>query len=285
LSHSVIALVGPTASGKTEVAFELSKLLPLEVISCDSMQVYRKMPILTQAPSVEFLKSVKTHLLAHRDPSEEYNAALFRKEASASIEQILKRKKTPLIVGGAGLYLRVLLDGLFEMVEENTSNKEGLRQKLLEEEKNEGMGTLHKKLEAMDPASAKKIHRNDVRRIIRALEVCALTGKTFSEQKLMRKGIREEFDVKIFFLERDRKDLYERINHRVDTMFEQGVVDEVKGFLKVNLSKTAQAALGISEIRDHLEGKTSLEEAKELVQTLSKDERLDAIEMEKQDEW
>ena len=265
MKKKLLVLVGPTASGKTEVAYEISKRLPVEMISCDSMQVYRKMPLITQTPSRAITKNLKTHLVSFLDPSEEYNAALFRKEALSAIRKILRKNKTPLIVGGTGLYLRALLDGLFEADLGGRLTDKSLRQELLKSQETHGGHYLHTELEKVDPLSAKKIHPNDFRRIIRALEVTYLTGKPFSAQKANRKGIREEFRIKGFFLNRDRQDLYERINKRVDEMLTLGLLQEVRKLLKRRLSLTAGTALGIREMKSHLAGKLSLDEGAELL--------------------
>lgn len=266
MKKKLLVLVGPTASGKTEVAYEISKRLPVEMISCDSMQVYRKMPIITQAPPCAITKNLKTHLVSFLDPSEEYNAALFRKEALSSIHKILKKNKTPLLVGGTGLYLRALLDGLFEADADGglLTDKE-LRGKFLKDQEAHGGHYLHTELKKVDPLSAEKIHPNDFRRIIRALEVTRLTGKPFSAQKANRKGIREEFRIKGFFLTRDRQDLYDRINKRVEEMLAIGLLQEVRKLMKLRLSRTAGTALGIREMKSFLDDKLSLNEGVELL--------------------
>ncbi len=262
MKKRLLVLVGPTASGKTQVADEISKRLPVEMISCDSMQIYRKMPIVTQTPPHSVTRNLKTHLVSFLDPSKEYNAALFRKDALSVIHKILVKNKTPLVVGGTGLYLRALLDGLFEA--DPMTDKE-LRRKLLKSQEAHGGHYLHTELEKVDPLSAKKIHPNDFRRIIRALEVTRLTGKPFSAQKANRKGIREEFRIKAFFLNRDRQDLYDRINKRVEEMLAIGLLQEVRKLLKLRLSRTAGTALGIREMAGYLEGRLPLKEAVELL--------------------
>ena len=253
----LLALVGPTASGKTEIAALLSKKIPLEVIYCDSMQVYRGMPILTQA-------SATAHLASFLSLSQEYNAAKFRKDSLSWIEKILKRKKIPCLLGGTGLYLRALLDGLFE-TDAGSSFDGVFRKKMLELHEKHGAPFLHEKLKTVDPPSAAKIHPNDLRRIIRALEVHRLSGKPMSEQKPNRKGIRGEFDCKISFLDCDRAALYERINRRVDKMLKEGLVEEVRKIRKKKLSQTAGMALGIREIGAYLDKKIPLKEAAELL--------------------
>ncbi len=257
----ILIIAGPTASGKTEVAYEISKGIPCEMISFDSMQVYRGMPLITQTPRKEITKKLKTHLVSFLDFSKEYSAALFRKDAPRIIGEILKKKKTPLLVGGTGLYVRALLDGLFESGRNEISKDETLRKKLLAQQESHGGPHLHETLEKVDPLSAEKIHPNDLRRIVRALEVFYLTGKPMSEQKENRKGLRSEFDSRLFFLERNREDLYGRIHTRADAMVKEGLVDEVKKVIKKKLSLTARMALGIKEIEAHLKGQCPLEEA------------------------
>ncbi len=257
----LLCVVGPTASGKTEVALELSKLIPSEIISCDSMQVYSGMPILTQAPSEAMQKKNKTHLVTFLKPSEEYSAAAFRSDALEIIPKILKNKKTPIITGGTGLYLRALLDGLFEVPEGEVSRDMDYRKKILAEQETYGGDHLYQKLVEIDPVSAKKIHANDIRRIVRALEVFHLSGKPFSEQKANRTGIRGDFDVRIFLLDRERPELYERINRRVETMLTEGLLSEVKKLRKKKMSQTAEVALGFREMSAYLDETLSLEAA------------------------
>ena len=259
ISPTVLAIVGPTASGKTEVAFALSKKLPSEMISCDSMQVYKGMPLVTQAPSP------KVHLASFLSPAREYSAARFREDAFLLIRRILKAKKNPLLVGGTGLYLRALFDGLFEAEKGKREKDESLREELFSEHERCGGNYLHEKLKEVDPASAARIHPHDLRRLVRALEVFRLTGKPFSSQKANRRGIREELPHRIFLILPDRAELYARINRRVERMFEEGLVEEVKGLMRRKLSRTAQMALGVREVKAYVEGQLSLEEAKKLL--------------------
>lgn len=256
---SLLILAGPTASGKTAIACEIAKRLSVEIISCDSMQVYRGMPILTQAafPAGAALSSFL-------DPSQEYNAALFRRDAMGLLHAILEKDKIPLIVGGTGLYLRALLDGLFDS-EESSSKDETYRQELLSAQKENGGHYLHAALEKVDAASAARIHPNDLRRLVRALEVFHLTREPFSVKKQNRLGLREKFFHRVYFIDRDRADLYERINRRVDAMMQEGLLEEVKGLTGQNMSRTASMALGFREMRDHLEGRLTLSEAAELL--------------------
>lgn len=254
----VIVLAGPTACGKSQVASALAKLTPTEMIACDSMQVYRGMRILSQAPS-------KTHLASFLSPAKEYSAALFRENAGRLIPKILAKKKTPVIVGGTGLYLTALLDGLFPVEEGASSRDMAFRRELEKERQEKGAGFLHDQLRRVDPPSAEKIHPNDVRRLIRALEVHHLTGRPFSMEKPRREGLRRQYPFLIFVLNRDRAELYARINQRVDRMTQEGLVGEVQKLLKRSLSQTAAGALGIKELKAHLEGQATLSEAVELL--------------------
>ena len=229
------------------------------------MQGYRGMPILTQAPSAAIRKKVKIHLVDFLDPSGEYSAAGFRRDAAALIPKILKKKKTPVIVGGTGLYLRALLDGLFETPEGEASRDENFRKKMISEQEKYGDDYLHGKLLAVDPVSAGKIHPHDVRRLVRALEVFYLSGKPMSEQKANRRGVRDRYHVRIFLLDRERSELYARIDTRVDAMIGEGLVNEVKRLRRKKMGLTAGMALGFREISAYLSGGMTLQAAAELL--------------------
>ena len=255
----LLAVMGPTASGKSAVAAEISRRIPSEMIACDSMQVYRHMPIVAQTPA-------DTHLAGFLEPDREYSADEFRKDADSLIQKIWKNKKIPILTGGTGLYLRALLDGLFAPEEGMPIKDLKLRDKFLEEVEVHGAEFLHTKLAKVDPESAKKIHTNDVRRVVRALEIFKLTGKPFSQQKQNRSGLRALADCRVFVLERERKDLYRRIDARVEKMIELGLIEEVRTLLKIKLSRTAAGALGIREIEGFLKKQTGLKEAVVLLQ-------------------
>lgn len=261
MTPKVLVIAGPTGSGKTDVALKILRRIPSEAVSFDSMQVYRLMPLLTQAPS----KTPKTHLVSFLSPLKEYNAALFRIDAARLIRRILARGKTPLLVGGTGLYLRALLEGLFEPSGEHPATDWAARQAILAEHEKKGAGYLYEELVKCDPVSARRIHPNDTRRLVRALEVFRLTGQPFSAQLHRRSGLRGQMDFRIYLLERDREDLYGRINRRVERMMKDGLVKEVRRLAKKRLSLTARMALGIREVGAYLEGRCTLEEAKELL--------------------
>ncbi|MDD4899251.1 MAG: tRNA (adenosine(37)-N6)-dimethylallyltransferase MiaA [Candidatus Omnitrophica bacterium] len=255
--EKIIFIVGPTASGKSVVAVQLAKRIKGEIISCDSMQVYKMMPILTSQPTLGLRKQVKHHLIATVAPAIEYNVSQYRREALKKISQIQKKKKIPVFVGGTGLYMSVLLHGIFEQQEVNPK----IRESLLKQAKKFGSVYLYRKLEKADPQAAAKIHPHDAKRIIRALEVFQATGKPISVLQKTRKGLNHDYEVKIFGLNLPREKLYTRIEERVDRMLEQGLEKEVKKLLKSKLSRTAQFAIGIKELAGYLHGEYGWEEA------------------------
>lgn len=257
-----LAVVGPTASGKTAVAVELAARLGAEAVSCDSMQVYRSMPVVTQAPGPEERRRLVTHLVDFLEPEYEYSAALFRIDAERLIAEILGRGRVPMVVGGTGLYLRALLDGLFETQGAPHRDAE-LRARLEAERRRQPAGWLHGELERVDAASAARIHPNDTRRLIRAIEVHRLTGQPLSVQRPLREGLRARTRPLVVWLDRDRADLYARIDRRVDGMMDSGLAEEVRGLLARPLSQTARMALGIREMSAWIEGRASREEAVE----------------------
>ena len=257
---SVYFLVGPTASGKTELSFALAKNLNAEIVSCDSMCVYKGMDILTSKPSELNRKKVRHHLVDIISPTKEFSVAEYRLMALDVIEDILKRGKVPLFVGGSGLYVKAVVDGLF------SSNKKdaGFRKRQEQFSEKYGKIYLYNKLKKIDPVTAKKIHPNNLRRVIRALEIYHTERKRPSELKQKTEPLK--YRVKIFGLEVDREKLYGNIDRRVDRMFKQGLVREVKNLSKKKLSLTAKAALGYKEVLGYLKGKYSLEETRELLE-------------------
>ncbi len=265
-SLPVVVLVGPTASGKTAVAASLGVRIPLEVISADSMQVYRSLPILSQAPSAAVRKRVRHHLVLRHPAREEYNAARFAEDARKLIPRIRARGRLALVVGGTGLYVRALVDGLFKGPAKNAA----LRSRLERRARRHGAPFLHADPAAEDGEAAAKIHPNDLRRIIRALEVIRGTGEKFSDLKKRRRGLAAEEPVRLYGLRLDRADLYRRINRRTDKMFRSGAVEEVKRVLKKPLSMTSRMCLGVREIGAYLEGRAARGEALEALKRESR---------------
>lgn len=252
-----LALVGPTASGKTETIELLADLLPIEVVNCDSMQVYQQIPIASQVPPAELLKKVPHHLIDFVHPSREYSVSEYVHDARVAISEIRSRKKIPVICGGTGLYFNSLMDGLFD----GPSADEDFRNELTREAALRGPEFLHERLTKSDPKAAAKIHPNDIRRVIRALEVIEATGKVFSDLKEQRSGLFSEISIRFLGLQWPRAELYSRINIRVDQMLADGLKDEILKLLDQPLSKTVTACLGVHEIGAYLTGQTTLEAA------------------------
>ena len=259
MKNKVIFIVGPTAVGKSEVAFYLAKKINGEIVSCDSMQIYKKMGILTSKPGPSFMKQVKHYLINTVEPTKEYNVSRYTREARAKIKDIISRGKVPVFVGGTGLYMSMVVDGIFKI---KTPDKK-IRQRLYKEASVHGSDYLHARLKKIDPEAALKIHPNDAKRLIRALEVFEATGKPISLLQKQRIGIAKDYDVRMFCINLPREDLYERINLRVEKMFKQGLVKEVKRLLKMKLSRTARFAIGINELAPFLLGHYDLNSTKE----------------------
>jgi len=257
----IVFLLGPTAVGKTEFALKLAKGINAEIISCDSMQVYKRMDIISSKPSPYQRKKITHHLVDIIPPSKIYNASVYRQSALKAIKSILKKNKVPLFVGGTGLYASAVLDGIFKGPEGDRR----IRNRLYQQAEKKGARYIYEHLIRVDPIAAARIHPHDLKRIIRALEVWEKTGKPISKLQQQRQGIGNDYNVEIFCLNRPRNELYARINQRVDKMFRKGLVKEVSHLLKVGLSKTASCAIGIAEINDYLAGRCSLSEAKDLI--------------------
>ena len=257
----VVFIVGPTAAGKTRLAVTLARRLSGEIVSCDSMQVYKGMRILSQCPSAEERKGAPHHLVSIVDPAKEYSVASFRKAATASIGSIIRRGRIPIVAGGTGLYAKALIDGLFPAPKADI----GFRRKMERFAIRYGNKKLYARLAKIDPDSASKIHPNDLRRIIRALEICHSTGRTMTELKSGTKGLKDHYNIKIFGLTKPREDIYAAIDARVDRMLEGGLLREVKKLNKRKLSKTAGAVLGLKEMTGYLDGKHDMAAAKALM--------------------
>ncbi|MFA5287121.1 MAG: tRNA (adenosine(37)-N6)-dimethylallyltransferase MiaA [Candidatus Omnitrophota bacterium] len=257
----IIFLVGPTAIGKTETAVYLAKRIGAEIISCDSMQVYKGMDIITSKPKPSLRKKIKHHLLSVIPMSKDYDVSAYRKDAIKKVKEIISRGKVPLFVGGTGLYMDILVDGIFE----EEINDKPMRDKLYEIAKKKGSVYLHNQLKKVDPEASEKIHPNDTKRIIRALGVFRATGKPISSLQKNRRGLRDEYDVRVFCLNTDRNELYKRIDARVEEMFKNGLIKEVKRVLKKTLSRTASFAIGLREAKGYLSGDYGLGEAKSMI--------------------
>jgi len=261
MKSGIVFLVGPTAIGKTDIAIALAKKINAEIISCDSMQVYKSMDILTSKPSLTVRRIIPHHLISIVSPDKEYNVSRYYKEVYRKIKEIQRRDKISLVVGGTGLYMSILIDGIFK----SASPHKVIRNRLYRQAEELGSEYLYNRLKNIDPKAALKIHPHDTKRIIRALEVFETTTLAISKLQKRRKGLSEEYEIKIFGLNRQREKLYQRVGERVDRMFAQGLVSEIKRLLKLKLSKTAQYAIGIKEIKGYLDGWYDLDEAKRLI--------------------
>lgn len=261
LKKKVIFIVGPTAVGKTDLAIRLASKIKGEIISADSMQAYKGMSIISQQPTPSDQEKIKHYLINFLSPLDEYSAAKFASESQKIINKIIKKGKIPIVTGGSGLYIKSLIDGIFPSHGKN----ELLRKKLYSLAEKKGSIVLHKKLKKIDPESAKSIHPNDLKKIIRALEIHSLEKKTKTDLKKCTKGIKDAFNIKLFGITRDRKELYERINRRVDSMFEAGVIEEAQSLLKQKLSITSSQALGIRQIKGYVDKLYDISHASELL--------------------
>jgi len=256
-SPKIIFIIGPTAVGKTDIALNIASQIPSEIVSCDSMQVYREISIASSKPSLAQRNKVPHHVLDVISIAEKFDVAAFNIMATSAIESILAKKKYPLVVGGSGMYVQILLDGIFEGGEQDPV----LRKKL------ESMGAeaLYKKLKKVDPDAAEKIHSNDVRRLVRALEVYETTNEPISQLQKQRSGLWGKYEIIIIGLNREREELYEMINQRAEGMFGEGLIKEVKAISDSKMSLTAQRIIGVGEVLAYLRGESTLEEAKELM--------------------
>jgi tRNA dimethylallyltransferase len=262
MNPKLILILGVTASGKGKLAFALAKLLGAEIISIDSMKVYRRMDIGTAKPPKENCDQIPHHLIDVVEPSDSFSVARFLELAQAAIDDIKKRGKPVVAVGGTALYIKSLLYGLFE----GPGADEQIRDELKAQAQAEGLDKLYEQLKKIDPPTAAKISANDPRRIIRALEVYKLTGKPISSFQQQWDTTASQ-DWTIIGLRREKQEESKRINARVKKMIDDGLVDEVKQLLAepIPLSKQARSAIGYAEIINHLAGQTTLDEATELI--------------------
>jgi len=254
----VIALIGPTAVGKTAISIELAHALDAEIVSCDSMQVYRHMHVLSQAPTHAQRSQVQHHLFDCIEPSQSFSVGQFRRMAASIINRILERGKRVLIVGGTGLYLKALTEGLCDAPPADTR----IREQLWSECNGRGSRRLYDRLTGVDSIAASRIHPNDARRIIRALEVYTLTGKPISSWWREASAELLQGQIHVIGLDRVREELYNRINRRVlDMIYEEGVISEVRQLVQMTLSRTARQVHGLGDILRYLSGSISLKDS------------------------
>lgn len=257
----LIIITGPTAVGKTNLSIDLAKKIQGEIISADSMQVYRGMDIGTAKITKEEMDGIPHHLIDILNTDEPFNVAIFQEKARQAIDEIYNRKHIPIIVGGTAFYIQALLYGIdFTEEEHDNSYRDQLGEMSNSEE---GKISLHEMLQKIDPEYAKTVHYNNAKRVIRALEYHHFTGKKFSEYNEEQRMRNAEYDFKYFVLTDDRAVLYDRINKRVDIMASSGLLDEVTALYHQNLPReyTSMQGVGYREVFEYLDGNCTYEEA------------------------
>ena len=260
MKKPLIVIGGPTACGKTGFSIQLAKKIGGEIISADSMQVYRYMDIGTAKVTLEEADGVPHYLIDELDPDEEYNVMIFQQKAKAYMEEIWAKGKVPILVGGTGFYINALLyDNDFTETENDTTYREECY-KLAQEQ---GPEVLFERLKEVDPAYAEIMHANNVKRVTRALEYHYLTGQKFSEHNAEQKEKESPYDAAVIILNMDREKLYERIELRIDLMMEQGLLEEVKGLLEKGYAPdlVSMQGIGYKEFVPYFNGECTLEGA------------------------
>ena len=266
----MLAIVGPTASGKTAVSIEVAKRLGGEIVSCDSMQIYRRMDIGTAKPTKEEMCGIPHHLIDAVEPDAPFSCAEYVSLAGEAVKDIAARQKCPILCGGTGLYLDRFLCG--EM--EETHADEDLRASLFAFAKREGVAALHERLRAVDPESADAIHPNNVKRVVRALEIFEQTGIPKSEFDRRSQAVESPYNAVVIGLHYPRREvLYERINRRVDMMLADGLLEETRRLLDEGVfarNQTAAQAIGYKELLGYFDGNETLAEAAENLKTATR---------------
>lgn len=259
----LLVICGPTASGKTAVGVRLAEIYGGEIVSADSMQIYKGLAVSTAKPTAEEMRGIPHHMMDFLEPDEEFSVADYVRGARKCIEDIRGRGKLPIVVGGTGLYINSLVDNIsFDHIESDDS----LRKSLEEEAAEMGKDYMYEKLKKLDPEAAEKIHPNNLIRVIRAIEMYMLSGRTGEENR--RESRRNESPYKLCMIGLtcfDRQLLYDRINARVDNMLENGLVEEVRRIYTDHKPKTAFNAIGYKELLPYFEGACTLSEAVETI--------------------
>ncbi len=265
---TVIVICGPTASGKTALSIELAKRINGEIVSADSMQIYKDMDIGSAKVTVEEMQGIKHYLVDNVYPNERYSVANYKQDAKRSIEEIIAKGKTPIIVGGTGLYIDALI---YEIEYKDIELNEEYRKELERIRDEQGLEILYKKALEIDPKAMEKISSNDFKRITRILEIYEATGKTKTQQEAESRLNEIPYDYKVFAINYDREKLYERINKRVDIMLERGLIKEVENLLKkYSEFPTAMQGLGYKEVKQYLDGVLTKEEMIEKIKQESR---------------
>lgn len=260
----LIILTGPTAVGKTSLSIKLAKAVDGEIISADSMQIYRKMDIGTAKITREEMEGVPHYLVDELDPAQEFNVVVFQKMAKEAMERIYRRNKIPIVVGGTGFYIQALL---YDIDFSEHDGKEIYREKLKKDQEQYGSQYLYDQLKKVDPEYAKTIHANNIKKVIRALEYYEETGQKLSSHNLLQRQKESPYRAAYLVLNDDRQRLYERIDQRVDEMLRQGLMEEVRGLIAEGYTKdmVSMQGLGYKEFFDYFDNKISLEEVISLI--------------------
>lgn len=269
MKENLFIIVGPTGIGKTKISIELAKALNGEIISADSMQIYKYMDIGTAKVTKEEMEGIPHHLINIINPDEDFTVSNYKENAKKIISEINSAGKLPIVVGGTGLYINSLI---YDLNFTKVVSDDNLRIQLEKIADKYGNDFLHKKLEAVDEKSAEKIHKNDIKRIIRAIEIYKITGKPMSVHNKNFRKPNNEYNLTMIGLNMDRKKLYEKINNRVNSMIDKGLLEEVKALLDMGYSKdlVSMEGIGYKEIIMYLEGHISLERAIEIIQQASR---------------
>ena len=269
MKPKIVVIVGPTASGKTALSIELAKRINGEIISSDSMQIYKDMDIGTAKVTKEETEGIKHYLVDCISPDERYTVSDFKKDAENAIEEILAKGKTPIVVGGTGLYVNSLIYGIEY---QDMKFDENYRNELMEKAETEyGLKELWETANKIDPEAMLKISKNDKKRIVRVLEIFKATGKTKTEQESLSRQNGVKYDYKVFGITMDREKLYNRINLRVDFMIEKGLEQEVRKLVdKYTKFPTAMQGLGYKEVVEYFEGNLTREEMIEKIKQESR---------------
>ena len=268
MKPTVYVIGGPTASGKSNLAVELAKKINGEIISADSMQIYKDMDIGTAKVTKEEMQGIKHYMIDFLSPEERYSVSRFKKDAENAIEEILQKGKTPIVVGGTGLYIDSLIYGIeFQDEEVDEEYRESLN--IIAEE--QGLENLYEEAKNVDPDAMEKISKNDKKRIIRVLEIYHKTGKTKTEMEKESRKNEVKYNYKVFAITMPREKLYEKIEKRVDIMIKHGLIEEVQKILgKYSKFPTAMQGLGYKEVVEYLENKTTKEE---MIEKIKKETR------------
>lgn len=260
MNNKLVIIGGPTGVGKSDLGIKLAKLIDGQIISADSMQVYKKMNIGTAKIMPEEMDGIKHYNIDVLEPTEEFNVLYFQTESKKAIDEIHAKNKIPIIVGGTGFYIQAVL---YDIDFAEGEKDDAYRAELEDIAKEKGADYLHEMLRKVDPKAAESIHKNNIKRVIRAIEYNKITGRLISEDNETQREKESNYDYTYFALTDDREVLYERIDRRVDIMLEKGLIDEVKSLKADGLDKSyiSMQGIGYKEILSYLDGEISLEEA------------------------